>query len=492
KAEAPAKSRLISGSSRKNSKGTDSPETVEPTEILRSFSYDDVVAAEAPIRGPPGSKLPPTRSGTQPEHAHLASHQPAYENGPLSPGFKNISAPTNGVKIQDAGAWGNKTPTVTSTKEKKRSIWGFRAASTADLANQIQSHEANSSAMERRDVRAVFGLPLAEAVECCGIPGVNSGLPAVVYRCIEYLRAKDAASEEGIFRLSGSNVVIKSLKEKFNTEGDLDFLEGDHYYDVHAVASLFKQYLRELPSTVLTRELHLDFIRVLDLNEKPRKIAAFNVLVHRLPKPNLTLLIALSQYLIEIISNSDVNKMTVRNVGIVFAPTLNIPAPVFSMFLTDFDSIFSKPINDSPNRPVELTVERTLTPEDIRSPRHQMFTDLPTPSYNQASFPSHRSDMSDTQRDIREKYDTGFIPMQPTYEQHVLGSEPPGHRQVEHAPQQQQHYNSMGNMLAPGNMQSKAKRRESNLLFMGIGNRKSGMPRSKDDQSMVSEDSAFD
>ena len=32
--------------------------------------------------------------------------------------------------------------------------------------------------------------------------------------------------------------------------------------------------------------------------------------------------------------------MTVRNVGIVFSPTLNIPAPVFAMFLQNYEGIF--------------------------------------------------------------------------------------------------------------------------------------------------------
>ena len=169
--------------------------------------------------------------------------------------------------IQDVGAWGNK---VTSTKEKKRSIWGFRTRSSFDLSSQAQAINdmtaANNIQFERRDpVRPVFGIPLAEAVQYCAPLGVDVELPAVVYRCIEYLRAHGAASEEGIFRLSGSNVVIKGLKERFNNEGDLDFLAGDQYYDVHAVASLFKQYLRELPTTVLTRELHLDFLRVLGM-----------------------------------------------------------------------------------------------------------------------------------------------------------------------------------------------------------------------------------
>ncbi|PGH18732.1 hypothetical protein AJ79_00145 [Helicocarpus griseus UAMH5409] len=483
KLDAPPKSRKHCPSSRKGGGGTEGPEAPETTEVLRSFSYDDVVAAEAPIRGPPGSKIPPTKPANLEQGLQPPSDQPV----PLSPSVKSISAPTNGVKIQDAGAWGNKIAPPMSNKEKKRSIWGFRAAATADLANQIQNHEANNPPTERKDaVKPVFGLPLAEAVEFCGVPGIDSGLPAVVYRCIEYLRAKEAALEEGIFRLSGSNVVIKSLKEKFNTEGDLNFLEGDTYYDVHAVASLFKQYLRELPATVLTRELHLDFIRVLELDEKQKKIAAFNGLVHRLPKANLTLLKALSQYLIDIVENSDVNKMTVRNVGIVFAPTLNIPAPVFSMFLTDFESIFGQPVKDFSIHPAELIADKSPSPEDIRSPRHQMFSDLPTPSYAQSSFPPshHRSEMmpegAQRERDPREKYDTGFIPIHPTYEQHVLGSDP-SHRHQSHAQGRADEYNSMSNLLAPGmnNMQqpmSKSKRRESNLLFMNIGNRKSGMP----------------
>jgi RalA-binding protein 1 len=41
-------------------------------------------------------------------------------------------------------------------------------------------------------------------------------LPAIVFRCIEYLEAKKAAEEEGIYRLSGSSAVIKALKDRFN------------------------------------------------------------------------------------------------------------------------------------------------------------------------------------------------------------------------------------------------------------------------------------
>jgi RalA-binding protein 1 len=183
-----------------------------------------------------------------------------------------------------------------------------------------------------------------------------------------------------------------------------------------------------------------------------------------LPKPNLSLLRALSLFLIEIVNNSDVNKMTVRNVGIVFAPTLNIPAPVFSMFLTDFDSIFGDAGSNSPAPAVELTVEHSLSPDDVRSPRHQMFSDIPTPSYNQTSFRGPGDGSGGHVDNSRAPHETGFIPMQPSYEQ-------PGYRNDAYSqhPGAPSQYHSLNGMLNPNSddtRSTKAKRRESSMLFM--------------------------
>jgi RalA-binding protein 1 len=112
--------------------------------------------------------------------------------------------------------------------------------------------------------RPVFGVSLQEAVS---VARVHEGLdlPAIVFRCVEFLEAKGAIEEEGIYRLSGSSVIIKGYKERFNTEGDFNLLESskDEYHDVHAVAGLLKQFLRELASPILTRELHGEFLKVI-------------------------------------------------------------------------------------------------------------------------------------------------------------------------------------------------------------------------------------
>jgi len=168
-----------------------------------------------------------------------------------------------------------------------------------------------------------------------------ANLPAVVFRCIQYLEAKKADQEEGIYRLSGSSAVIKSLKDRFNTEGDVDLLASDEYWDPHAIAGLLKSFLRELPASILTRELHLRFLSVIDFVDPQERIHELSYLIASLPIANYSLLRALTAHLILIVQNAGVNKMTMRNVGIVFSPTLGIPAGVFSLMLGEFNRVFN-------------------------------------------------------------------------------------------------------------------------------------------------------
>jgi RalA-binding protein 1 len=174
--------------------------------------------------------------------------------------------------------------------------------------------------------------------------------------------------------------------------------------------------------------------------------------------------------------------MGVRNVGIVFAPTLNIPAPVFAQFLSDFQAVFdSDAESEAQTRTVEVTVPNTLAPADIRSPRHQMFSDLPTPAYSQTSFakglpagPFAAQSTSALQR-AESPEDVGFTPMQPPYEARQHSSSPHGTAHglqrftVMQPPSSSlAEYGSLNMMLTPDNAASlKAKRRESSMLFMG-------------------------
>jgi RalA-binding protein 1 len=148
------------------------------------------------------------------------------------------------------------------------------------------------------------------------------------------------------------------------------------------------------------------------------------------------------------------------------------------MFLTEFEAIFDKPMDRESIRSTEIERDGALTPEDIRSPRRQMFTDLPTPAYNQNSFannatngPSHsHGPPYEHQRD--PSGDLGFAPLQPSYESRSYVSHP---QEIpappRYPPPQPPHgaidYSGSTLLMTPENAATvKAKRRESAMLFL--------------------------
>ena len=271
-------------------------------------------------------------------------------------------------------------------KAKSKMFWGFGRPNgmqpfvftigpATPPIDGLVSSEKNVAPAQPQPTRVVFGTTLEESLGVAEI----ANLPAIVFRCIQYLELKKADQEEGIYRLSGSSAVIKSLKDRFNsgtlvppvlviqrlnqdadrfTEGDVDLLASDEYWDPHAIAGLLKTFMRELPASILTRELHTRFLSVigkcgflkkalcsmtyresLDFVDTQERIKELSCLISQLPLANYSLLRALTAHLILIVQNSNVNKMTMRNVGIVFSPTLGIPAGVFSLMLGEFNRV---------------------------------------------------------------------------------------------------------------------------------------------------------
>ncbi|WZH39783.1 RalA-binding protein 1 [Fusarium acuminatum] len=359
------------------------------SDTLVGVRYDTTQPGDAPqVAGP---ARPKTSGGLPDNH-----HHNAFESFSSSQS-KIISGPRDPQPISDLGAWGHKPnlgPTADEKKQRKRSFFGFgpKARSSSEGQDSLfGGSEGGANATPPQNsyqgpVRQAFGAPLAEAVRFCSPTDVNVPLPAVVFRCIQYLDSKNAILEEGIFRLSGSNIVIKQLRERFNVEGDINLVTDRQYYDIHAVASLLKLYLRELPTTILTRDLHNEFLTTMEITDHAEKMVALGELVHRLPQANATLLKYLIGFLIKIINNADINKMTVRNVGIVFSPTLNIPAPVFAMFLQNYEGIFG------------IDPEVYELPSPVSEPELQRFEapprfDLPARPSTSGSSSPHGSQM---------------------------------------------------------------------------------------------------
>lgn len=453
---------------------------------VNSDGAKELDSPAASINAPFTSRPPTASTKDNVQETHSNSPSPTSPNSMTDASIETmskgstISGPMNGAPIQNSAAWGNKQmPQSKEKPSKMTNIFHFKKGSQEQLGTHHRPQEATNKPRVLRHngyVRAVFGLPLADAVEYCSPFNIDVPLPAVVYRSIEYLRFRKASNEEGLFRLSGSNITVKNLKERFNTEGDVDLVDEEDHHDVHAIASLFKTYLRELPSPLLTRDLHIEFLKVLELDSQADKVAAFNTLVHRLPRVNFELLRALSEYLLEVTENAAKNKMSVRNMGIVFSPTVNIPTPVFNLFLSEYESIFGDrftPATDLAQQ-ASLDVPAGLNPQDIRSPRHQMFSDIPTPAYNQTNFVQNVPESQAKSHQASGSGEFGFIPVHPSYENGQYVSDPQEARfqaynpPNEHnlPPEGEEQYGSLNRMLVPqGATSDKRRKRESAMLF---------------------------
>ncbi|KAG5457170.1 MAG: hypothetical protein BJ554DRAFT_2888, partial [Olpidium bornovanus] len=81
-------------------------------------------------------------------------------------------------------------------------------------------------------------------------------------------------------------------------------------------------------------------IRITDLTDRQDRLTKLAQLVSQLPLANYTLLRVLIAHLINVVAHSSENKMTARNIGIVFSPTLGIPAGLFALMMTHFEHVF--------------------------------------------------------------------------------------------------------------------------------------------------------
>jgi RalA-binding protein 1 len=109
-----------------------------------------------------------------------------------------------------------------------------------------------------------------------------------------------------------------------SVDGDVDLTT--EYFDPHAVAGLLKTYFRELPVHIFTLELNQEFIKANEIMDRAGKVREVTNLVQQLPVANYSALRFLSAHLVKIVNKETINKMSVKNLGIVFSPTLPIPA----------------------------------------------------------------------------------------------------------------------------------------------------------------------
>uniref|UniRef100_A0A3Q4MAC8 Rho GTPase activating protein 9 n=1 Tax=Neolamprologus brichardi TaxID=32507 RepID=A0A3Q4MAC8_NEOBR len=158
---------------------------------------------------------------------------------------------------------------------------------------------------------------------------------------------------DGIYRVSGNLAVIQKLRFLVNHEEKLN-LDESEWEDIHVITGALKLFFRELPEPLVPYGFFTDIVETVKMSDYMDKIDRLKCLVLNMPPPNHDTLQFMCRHLKRVLENSETNRMTTQNIGIVFGPTLMRPErdngnmavnmvyqnQAVELILTEFDHIF--------------------------------------------------------------------------------------------------------------------------------------------------------
>lgn len=162
-----------------------------------------------------------------------------------------------------------------------------------------------------------YGIPLDQ----CPPSPSHEFVPLFIVKCCSIVE-KYGLDVVGVYRVPGNTGGITYLKEELKKDiREVDFTD-DRWRDVNVVSSLLKLFFRKLPNPLIPTEQYSAFIHANRTPNPPDRMANLRRQIHNLPEHHFATLKFLAKHLKVISSNSKVNKMEVRNLAIVFGPTL--------------------------------------------------------------------------------------------------------------------------------------------------------------------------
>ncbi|XP_069500428.1 rho GTPase-activating protein 11A-like [Ambystoma mexicanum] len=157
----------------------------------------------------------------------------------------------------------------------------------------------------------LFGIPL----QALPLSNNDDSIPQFMVDACQFL--SQHLDTEGLFRKSGSMTRIKALKVQLEAgEGCWDSAQPCD------VASLLKQFLRDLPDPLIMPELQEPLCRIQQLAGEEEKGPITALITCLMPRLSARTLRYFCKFLQRVASRCDENKMDLANLAVVFAPNL--------------------------------------------------------------------------------------------------------------------------------------------------------------------------
>ncbi|KAG0444998.1 hypothetical protein HPB47_005973 [Ixodes persulcatus] len=155
-------------------------------------------------------------------------------------------------------------------------------------------------------------------------------VPRVVNCCLRYLE-DFGLNTVGIFRVSSSKRRVRQLREEFDSGREVHL--DQERQQPHDVAQLLKEYLRDLPQPLLTRDLYVPFLYTQRVPDRSKQLELLRQLVRLLPTYSRDTLWALLRFLRKVADTAvdrkspagqslPGNKMDAHNLATMLGPNI--------------------------------------------------------------------------------------------------------------------------------------------------------------------------
>ncbi|XP_022241336.1 rho GTPase-activating protein 100F-like isoform X1 [Limulus polyphemus] len=167
----------------------------------------------------------------------------------------------------------------------------------------------------------VFGVDLETVV---ARENTGFGIPLVVKKCLDEIE-KRGLDSVGIYRLCGSAVRKKILRDAFERTTWMVDLSIEHVPDINVITGVLKDYLRELSEPLFTKGLFdmlVDGLSVCLPDDPEGNAKLMFSILECLPKVNRCTAMVLMDHLKLVSNHSERNKMTSQSLAMCFGPVV--------------------------------------------------------------------------------------------------------------------------------------------------------------------------
>nr|CAD7425497.1 unnamed protein product [Timema monikensis] len=219
----------------------------------------------------------------------------------------------------------------------RKSHHGSRSSFSSLIETSVRADESGSCESLMSPTERMAGsvpglldtLSCGSAADISGLGERDPGIPHLVASCLRHIE-EHGLHTLGIFRVSSSKKRVRQLREDFDCGKEISL---DDDLCPHDVATLLKEFFRDLPEPLLCRDLYLAFVQTQRIRNRRLQFEALQHLIQLLPAANRDTLWALLNFLYIVARNStdhtdekgkwvSGNKMDSNNLATLFAPNI--------------------------------------------------------------------------------------------------------------------------------------------------------------------------